>query len=187
MTIYASAGLQRPCPIDLLHEASLKRDRVPGRGCTTRYSTVIGGISGPGEPDCHCPDLPISLLRLCRQVHKEALSILYGNNTFIVPCRNHTGLGIFGHLPISGLKLMRWLMVRLNCWPCPNGHDFYTFLEKSSTGFLDWCPQCQSCDRTIYDSDPPLWSLERTGADIIRAWLSTSMFLAQLKIGRAHV
>lgn len=106
MRILRHSGLYRECPIQISREwkrlSGLPRDAScwdpwkctanPGRRLVMRHHS---------SPPCWHPTLPVAVLRVCRQVYEEGVSILYGENRFIVDC-----------LPPDAVKRIRGLSLR---------------------------------------------------------------------------
>ncbi|KIM94177.1 hypothetical protein OIDMADRAFT_61009 [Oidiodendron maius Zn] len=62
--------------------------------------------------------LPIHLLLVCRVIHHEVTSLVYGLNTFAISPHEPGGLGALEKLGVSALKELRILIVKLNdCSP----------------------------------------------------------------------
>jgi len=132
-SIYALAGLSRSCPIDLLAREPRSNNRARGSGSSGPCWQVMrrdghwSACPGGGEfPTCACPRLPLELLRVSRRVGDEALGVLLRTNRFVVcacAARPDMLAPLAAHIPEAHLARMARLVVRLNYWPCPWGHD----------------------------------------------------------------
>ncbi|KAJ4385549.1 hypothetical protein N0V93_009978 [Gnomoniopsis smithogilvyi] len=157
-SIYALAGLRRPCPIDLLARSPRSDNRPPGYGsCNPCWQLKrlegIWSTQSPNTPICACSRLPLALLRVCHRVHDEALDVLLSTNRFVVRARAGRPemlAPLATSIPEAQLARMTSLIVRLNCWPCPWGHD-----ETRSSPRLspDHCCLCSAHSR---EADPAL-------------------------------
>lgn len=96
-------------------------------------------IVGRKGPDCICPKLPVELLLVCRAVHNEAYEVLYSQNRFLLRGHSASDLSYLGCVSTKALATMRSLVLRLNCWPCRNGHDDLFRWKKDPT-----CVDCQT-------------------------------------------
>ena len=95
-TIYMWCGLTRPCPIDLVSERHRRKARyVVHDMCISigkkKTCTYLKHLRNSAEPRsraerahfiCYGPVLPLSLLRVCKMVHLEALQLFYSANKF---------------------------------------------------------------------------------------------------------
>lgn len=144
----------------------------------------------PHNRTCVCEPPPLALLRVCRQVHTEAVRVLYGENKFVLRGRTFTSrvavnetsydnhnddyrlkrlppaiqfAPLLGEIPLYGLANMRSLLIRLNCWPCPLGHEeaiFYSgYYENPFRDFDEDSPEtsfCRFCSMRSDRADEPL-------------------------------
>ena len=121
--IYLYCGLIRPCPIDLNIESVRKRWAADDRATrdlstyyrkhhcqydlmrrTTYYDgTIAFDTDLPPGLECFCPSLPHQLLRVCRAMHVEIETVLYGMNQFKAS----------RHLPGDNLKVLGTLSPRV--------------------------------------------------------------------------
>src|SRR3569833_978233 len=120
--IYKLAGLARPCPIDL-GEWAKRSVTVPVDTLSRCWRRNMA--HKPEWRICHCAPLPVALLRVCRKVHAEAIAVLYGQNHFAIRARARRPelLDPLLRMPAAGIAHMTGLLVRLNCWPSPRGHE----------------------------------------------------------------
>jgi len=184
-SIYALAGLTRPCPIDFLSSRP-----APGRmqrndcrhlfhyGCWYKLR-LTGGKSQfePGTPLCACQPLPLELTLVCRQVREEALDVFLGTNVFVARGRHgqpDTLTPLLTGIPLVHLARMTRMVIRLNCWPCPWGHDMtgqmgtYVRSNRVSGGIQP--SLCTLCGTHRREADP-LLSLSSPGSlRTIDAW-----------------
>jgi hypothetical protein len=159
IAIYHLAGLVRLCPVDLLSrrdprdddEAQFYRYRkecwheARCRGVTSSFH--------PGSRLCHCPALPLALTLVCRRVREEALDVLAGANFFVLRVTDgsvHALQPLLTTIPTSHLSRMRRLLIRLNCWPCPDGHDPTSYSSRPDGSAPTRCHLC----RRNFDPNP---------------------------------
>lgn len=127
--IYKLCGLVRPCPIDLNVEAV--RQQWSATDLATREINSFAihqchyvmmhsthKFFDPGLPpglECFCPSLPHQLLLVCRMMHLEVETVLYGLNQFKVS-RHLPGdhLKVLNTLSWRALQLMRSLHISLS-------------------------------------------------------------------------
>lgn len=132
-TIYHLSGLVRPCPIDLLsrrdprddYDAEFYQYRKPCWHEQLRRKGVTSSFD-PGSRLCHCPQSPLELTLVCRRVREEALNVLAGANLFVLRVTDGSVQALqplLTTIPTNHLSRMRRLLIRLNCWPCRDGHD----------------------------------------------------------------
>lgn len=121
--------LVRSCPIDLLGRRDPEDDY---RRYTYQpecwYQKKQRGMESQllvGERLCNCPRLPLELTLVCRQVRDESLDVLLGANLFLLKPQSDDKQALWPLLtmPERHLSRMRRLAIRLNCWPCPEGHE----------------------------------------------------------------
>lgn len=171
-SIYAMAGLSRPCPIDLLARDPRSDTRPPGSGSCNpcwylRRRRGGWGECRPGTPLCACPRLPLELLRVSRRVGDEALNVLMRTNRFIVRARAGCAemlAPLAVHIPEAHLARITSLVVRLNCWPCPWGHDETRARPRRAPN------RCCLCSENASAADPALSSSCSAGLDMLDAW-----------------
>lgn len=122
--VYAHAGLARPCWISL-RPRQPERESAVQRPRECLYRLRLRGITEAERkgPACICPQLPLALLLVCKAVYTEAFDVLYGQNRFVLRAHSPANLGPLPCMSTRVLATMRSLMLRLNCWPCRNGHD----------------------------------------------------------------
>ena len=103
--VFHFANLTREWPIDLSFEGLTWNARQRSSGYTQDchfHARKIRGISTNINNDaavCSCPKLPVSLLRVSRQIHAEVIPILYGQNVFKAshyPCLGYAPLIYLG-------------------------------------------------------------------------------------------
>lgn len=170
-SVYELAGLGRPCPIDLLARDPRTAAWPPGFGASMpcwqlKRLDGLWGTRAPGTPMCACPRLPLELLRVCRRVHDEALNVLLRTNRFVVRARaGHPEMlaPLAAHIPETQLARMTGLLVRLNCWPCPWGHDETRTSPRRSP------ENCCLCAAHSSEADPAL-SRSSAGLRMLDAW-----------------
>lgn len=171
-SIYAMTGLSRPCPIDLLARDPRSANRPQGSGpCNPcwylRRRRGGWGEHSPGAPLCACPRLPLELLRVSRRVGDEALDVLVSTNRFIVRARAGRPemlAPLAFRIPEAHLARMTSLVVRLNCWPCPWGHDETRKWPRRSPN------HCCTCSTHNSKGDPALSSSCSVGQDMLDTW-----------------
>lgn len=171
-SIYAMAGLSRPCPIDLLARDPRSDNRPRGsRSCNPCWYLKRRrggwGTRDPEDPMCACPRLPLELLRVSRRIGDEALDVLVSTNRFVVRARAGRPemlAPLAVHIPEAHLARMTSLVVRLNCWPCPWGHDETRKWPRNSPN------HCCLCSTHNSAADPALSSSCSAGLDMLDAW-----------------
>lgn len=192
--IYASSGLRRPCPIDLLssrhdrpYDASSCMNADGRRGRFTVFDRVLlfeselqqdkcwhlhrldgrRNLFQPGARLCKCPRLPLELLLVCRQVRDEALDVLLQTNEFVVRARpRHPEMlaPLLSAIPAAALVRMTRLLVRLNCWPCPEGHDEASLSNDPSRA------GCRLCSTDTRRGDAVLSRSSRGSRLLLERW-----------------
>ncbi|KJR82019.1 uncharacterized protein SPSK_03165 [Sporothrix schenckii 1099-18] len=146
------------------------------------------GQHKPHNRTCVCPAVPVALLRVCRVVHAEAVRVLYGQNRFVLrgrtfslthgdaggndnhdndyrlrrlPCADQFAPLLMA-IPLYGLASMGSLLVRLNCWPCPLGHEETGFTYRYRTNPFEHVEggvatgYCRFCNMRSDRADEPL-------------------------------
>ena len=189
-SIYALAGLRRPCPIDLLSTGPVRggggddndavRGRRPPRGqqvlqCWHRRR--LGGIVSSFRSDarlCVCARLPLELLLVCRRVRDEALDVLLGDNLFVLRAR-HDRPDMLAPLlpagiPAAHLARLARLVVRLNCRPCPYGHDQVQSDLHSAASSAPPPARCRLCGTDPSNGDPLLSRSPPASLRMLVAW-----------------
>ena len=118
LKIYRFCGLIRPCPIDLNIEPI--RQQWSAHDLATRssichmvhlcqYQMMRSTVSQAFDPElppgleCFCPSIPHQLLRVCKAIHWETETVLYGMNQF----------KISRYLPGDSLKVLSKLNPRI--------------------------------------------------------------------------
>ena len=171
-SIYALAGLSRPCPIDLLarQPRSDTQPRASGSRSPCWQLKRLAGLWGPrepGEPLCACPRLPLELLRVSRRVSDEALDVLLRTNRSVLRARAGRPemlAPLAAHIPEAHLDRMTSLVVRLNCWPCPWGHDEIRVWPRISPN------HCCLCSTHTSEADSALSMSSSANLDMLEAW-----------------
>lgn len=132
--IYFFAHLTRECPVVIVPASQLVNRpdhstfpaNVPGWGwrCQFQLRKNLDGGPIPKETrECRCPEFPKQLLLLNKALHTEVQAILYGENKFVLRAHQAEGLRVFGMLSSDAIDKLRYLLVRLNSWPCYRGHS----------------------------------------------------------------
>lgn len=184
--IYILAGLSKLCPLAIVEAdsgperykepplpGSIPRNPyVPGSRYECRYKRLLIGrldaIYRSG-PDCLCPDMPKQLLLVNKAIYNETHAILYGENGFVVRAHKAKDLDVLRSLSGRSINMMTSLMVRLNSWPCPRGHDQTNFKVGK-------CILCKT--PTLSISDPPLRTGNSSSEDMAQAWEEVCRILA---------
>ena len=144
LLIFEFSGIVRICPLSLGEDPDmlrrkfeLDRRRHPDErkdryrvGCIGRYLY---------DSDRSCPDLSVSLLRVCRSVYHEALSLLYGNNKFIISWPSSTGMKALLSLSPPAVASLSSLLVRVKTSQYLMGHEC---VHKQRAGGSGRCGQC---------------------------------------------
>ncbi len=101
----------------------------------------------------------MGLLRVSKAVYKDTCRILYGEN--IIVFRGHISLDlhVLSDLSDTALAALTTLIIRLNTWPCPMGHD-----EQVLGGL------CYICSLPKDKADHALEIKSNGGAKIRKAW-----------------
>ena len=81
----------------LTTEVTERRQRQDTAGNSTSSSKTQGIDNLPRY--CSAPSLPVSILRVNKQVYHECAHVLYGQNTFIIPSSALVAEGFFTELP----------------------------------------------------------------------------------------
>lgn len=187
--IYAYIGLFRWCPIELSHPQIYEESPGPSEAgfffdLTPRECLYIcrrrGGdqTTGPDILDCLCPRLPLHrLLLISRAVYHDVFAAFYSRNNFVIRLRGAGGFESL-HLGQHIQSTITSLLIRLNSWPCPRGHEVpYT------TGL-----QCATCKFFTADADPPLDMTSQAGQALLHGWrrfaerLASSVSPGQLEL-----
>lgn len=171
-SIYALAGLGRPCPIDLLARDPRSDARPRGSGSCNpcwqlKRRAGYWGTRAPETPMCACPRLPLELLRVGRRVGDEALDVLLRTNRFVVRARAARPLmlaPLAARIPEAHLARMTSLVVRLNCWPCHWGHDETRMRPRRSRD------HCCLCSALTSEADSALSCSSPAGLEMLDAW-----------------
>jgi hypothetical protein len=167
--IYAYAGLVRSCSIDLLHEGEYNVHRQPYQRC--EIDCLIDDLVGPfRRPACHCPGIPVSVLRVCRQVYEEASSVLYSTNDFMLLATTAADLQSIPRIFTASLRHIRSLLIRLNGWPCVRGHDLYQSNWRGT--------ECMACRSPTDDMGLPLSLQQASSRSMLEAWKTICTHLA---------
>jgi len=164
--IYYLSGLIRSCPVDLT-PSQASSIPLPGRGdrgarrvCYYQLRKKGDNTLGGCYRDCVCPKLPTELLLLSKAVYKDASAALYGKNKFVLRAHTASHLNALKNMPPQAIAAMTSLLIRLNCWPCPWGHD-----EVDPNNL-----NCYICSTAVQDSDPVLDLNTRSGQEIAALW-----------------
>ncbi|VUC29460.1 unnamed protein product [Clonostachys rosea] len=184
--IFVFACLVRECPITItpisrptLYFGTQQLSPSHGfNGCAYQYrkQREPNRVSHGYDPECDCPNLPKQLLCVCRSLHKEAVELLYGENKFVVRAHHEAeDLDILKTLPVYGIRTLRYLLVRLNSWPCARGHSF-------SDPEYDRCRICptRAPQSRISASDPELSIGDDLSKSIIKCWTEICQRLSDI-------
>jgi len=186
LRIYSNLGLVRPCPIDLTTDQTASAPPNSRRhafgdssdDCFYRMRRGRRLVLGRSAWDCYCPKLPLELLLICREIRQEAFGIFYGRNKFVLRGHTEADLALLSRMSVKALRTMTSLLIRLNCWPCPRGHEGHT----SHDG------RCAVCLTPTRDADLVLNSASETGHILVQRWksacnhLSSAISPGQLKL-----
>jgi len=180
-SIYELSGLTRQCPIDLSERGNVPVQLLPyGYGPARDecwYKQRLRGSTSSITADeklCVCPRLQLELTLVSRQVRSESLDFLLGTNLFVVRARDlasepFSDYHILRNVPIAHLARMRRLVVRLNCWPCPWGHDPTSYYNPK------WrrtpAPShCRFCDTAFARDHAALSVSSPTDLRLLKGW-----------------
>ena len=128
-------------------ESRIKRGLAPDderdmeRVCSYRLRQLHVYRYSKGRVDCICNGLPTELLYVSKEISREVVPILYGQNRFIIyhhPQTHLQQLRYLGTLAVASLKV---LQVRLNRWPGCQDHD--------DNAVVPDCPTCWSSPNHI--------------------------------------
>ncbi|CAG9982763.1 unnamed protein product [Clonostachys byssicola] len=192
--IFVFAGLVRECPITItpvsrptLYFGTQQLSHgfdFPGCAYPFRKQREPDCVSHGYDPECDCPDLPKQLLCVCRSLHKEAVKLLYGENKFVVRAHHQVeDLDILKTLPVYGIRALRYLLIRLNSWPCARGHS----LSNPKRDCCIICPTSAPQSR-ISASDPELSTGNNLSESIIVRWTEICQRLSGIVIpGTLHL
>ena len=175
--IYDFLGCARPCPVDLQIESTRLQWAWRGRDGQCLYELKRQGkkvpqreegaysLSSEGERcrDCSCDPLPVSLLRVCRLFYEEIIPQLYGRNKLQTLLHNGTTFGPLPSLAPSAIASLHSLLIRINCWPCPAGHN--TALSR-----------CRVCGTRAEEGDETLSKSQ--SVNVVRSWEAACAHLA---------
>lgn len=101
-----------------------------------------------------CPKLPIQLFLVSRAVYEDAFLVFYSLNRFVLRVHSVNEFRSL-HLSQRALGSMTSLLIRLNSWPCPRGHE-EAYMDDS---------QCLTCRTPTSKASPPLDITTRQGQD----------------------
>ncbi|CAG8951697.1 hypothetical protein HYFRA_00005497 [Hymenoscyphus fraxineus] len=115
----------------------------------------------PDIPDCQCPKLPLlRLLLVSRAFYQDVFQAFYSRNRFAIRIHDARGFENF-HVGRRIQGTLTSLLVRLNCWPCPRGHE--------EIGGDDGM-RCGICKYDSRNADPAMDSTSRAGDDLLHWW-----------------
>ncbi|KAK3374689.1 hypothetical protein B0H63DRAFT_255437 [Podospora didyma] len=167
LSVYTLAGLVRPCPIDLLdtNTGELRSDGFHDGCWYVKRLRGVGASVEPGTRLCSCPQFPLALTLVSRQVRHEALDVLMSCNLFVVRVREGRPemlAPLLTQIPAPHFARLTHLVIRLNCWPCPFGHD----------GLLSNMPEnkCPLCGTDTKRGDPILSRSSPRSQLLLEAW-----------------
>lgn len=106
-------------------------------------------------------------VRVSRRVGDEGLNVLLRTNRFVVRARAGRPemlAPLATGIPEAHQARMTSLLVRLNCWPCPWGHDETRTHPRRSPD------NCCVCAAHTSEADPALSSSCSAGLDMLEAW-----------------
>ena len=184
--IYTMSGLVRLCPIDIIHEDKATPTKTPNSNPVTSSSPRVPNyipLPYPYPPETFrstyrrndrgfnmenadsrllCTPLPTQLFYVSKAFYSDTVELFYGRNKFVV--RGHAGSDLTNLLSLGpkALAAMTSLLVRLNTWPCPNGHEV---LDLAKT-------RCLKCRNEVC-GDPPCTSYSlklRTTGNRLKQW-----------------
>lgn len=121
-----------------------------------------------------CSRLPLELTLVSRRVRSETLDFLLGTNLFIVRARDlafepFPDFCILSSVPTAHLTRMANLVVRLNCWPCPWGHDPTSYSQE--LGGRHPVPfRCGFCDTVVAGDHAALSASSPAGLRLFEGW-----------------
>ncbi|VUC28007.1 unnamed protein product [Clonostachys rosea] len=190
--IYVFVGLIRECPITIspFLRTTIYLDPRPVSSAieecayTLRRDGFPIAVSYGYEAECICPELPKELLLVCKTLHKEVENLFYGENKFIICAhRQAEDLDVFKTLSLAGIHALRYLLIRLNSWPCIRGHN----VSNRELGNCTICP-AEITSSHINSSDPELSiSGDSVSQGIIEAWMETCQRLSHITPGTLHL
>ncbi|CAG9983911.1 unnamed protein product [Clonostachys byssicola] len=123
----------------------------------------------PSYPECICSEFPRQLLHVSKALHTEIIDIIYGENKFVIRAHKAEDLRVFSILSDTAVSRLRWLMIRLNCWPCHRGHSSLMPLAP---------PKCKTCSASIDKADPELIDGQAQSKAMIQGWATLCNRLA---------
>ncbi|CAH0059075.1 unnamed protein product [Clonostachys solani] len=183
--IYAFAGLIRECPVTIApsSQASLfydPRPLPPNHTCAFKFRQQgkPDRASRGHAPDCLCPEFPKQLLLVCKALHQEVQKVLYGDNKFVLCTHGDPGgLGALKTLSKDAICSLRYLLVRLNSWPCPRGHSRANLKMN----------RCQICPNSVSQSDPELSAGDNASELILKEWETICQSLSHIPPGHLQL
>ncbi|CAH0022767.1 unnamed protein product [Clonostachys rhizophaga] len=168
--IYFFAHLVRECPVAITAPANVivrhdapRRTEKEGWGwcCQYQQRKQLGRHNIAYETrECRCPEIPKQLLLLSKALHAEVEALLYGENKFIIRAHRAEDLDLFEKLSVRALSQLRYLLVRLNSWPCYRGHSRASFKHGV----------CLECRAPVSASDAELGADNAESEAIIEQW-----------------
>ncbi|VUC38050.1 unnamed protein product [Clonostachys rosea] len=191
--IYVFADLVRDCPISIvlpaLETISPTTSSPPGfppappgvpppnalgpnLGAECRFRMLQRGQDRSvfaSYAECICPEIPRQLLRISKALHTEISEIIYGENKFVIRAQKVEDLGVFNIISDAAVSQLRWLMIRLNSWPCYRGHSSLMPVAP---------PRCKTCSASIDTADPELIDGQAQSKAMIQGWASLCNRLA---------
>ena len=180
LQIYSFSGLIRSCPITIRpgdESSGLRRDALAQRDPLKTIYCVYkmkgrGRVSYPTEKtgfDCFCPTLSLALLCICRTVYHEALPFFYRFNKFKVLGHVSTDLQFLRTLTPLAITSMTSLLIRLNCWPCPLGHDEIDLRRN----------ECRLCWSSTVGADEVLTLMTSAGQANLAEWGELCIYMSR--------
>lgn len=175
--VYAYLRLFRLCPIELNRPEVYNSPYEPSSSSSpgwrllsitpmkclyiARKTHSNSNQSMPPEiPDCQCPKLPLlGLLLVSRAFYHDVFNAFYSRNYFVIRIHDARGYESF-HVGQHIQSTLTSLLVRLNSWPCPRGHE-----ETWGDGL-----RCATCNYNTTNADPPMDMTSRAGDDLLHWW-----------------
>lgn len=173
--IYTYLRLFRPCPIEfnrpeIYYPSYGSSTSSPGwyllsitpMKCLYLARKFDGNSTqsiSPEVPDCQCPKLPLlRLLLVSRAFYHDVFNAFYLRNSFAIRIHDARGFESF-HVGQHIQSTITSLVVRLNSWPCPRGHE--------EIGIDN---QCAICRYDATNADPTMEMTSRAGDDLLHWW-----------------
>ncbi|KAH8592272.1 hypothetical protein B0O99DRAFT_630180 [Bisporella sp. PMI_857] len=166
LRIYKFSGLVRSCPVDLTPDQASsvtwhsRGDPEARNICYYQLRSSGKNKLGGRFRDCVCERFPTELLLVSKAIYKDAHGVLYGKNKFVLRAHQASHLAAIATMTPQAISAMTSLLIRLNCWPCPWGHDY---LHPTK-------PTCYICSAALEDCDPILDLNTQDGQEMANLW-----------------